>query len=63
MAAGAFAWSAHVRSDGAGIVLDILPVTGFCDIGVIGLTRGVREYGFMGLNWVLLGLLALNTLL
>jgi hypothetical protein len=39
VAAGAFAWSAHVRSGGAGIVLDILPVTGFCDIGVIGLTR------------------------
>ncbi len=37
--AGAFAWSAHVRSGGAGIVLDILPVTGFGDIGVIGLIR------------------------
>ncbi len=39
VAVGFFAWSAHVRSGGAGIVLDILPVTGFCDIGVIGLTR------------------------
>ncbi len=61
MAARAFAWSAHVRSGGAGIVLDILPVTGLCDIGVIGLTRQVREHGFVGLKWVLLGLLAPNT--
>ena len=35
VAVGAFAWSAHVRSGGTGIVLDILPVVGFCDIGVI----------------------------
>jgi hypothetical protein len=48
------------RLGGAGVVLDILPVTGFCDIGVIGLTREVREYGFMGLKWVLLDLLAPN---
>ncbi len=39
MAAGAFTWPAHVRLGGAGIVLNILPVTGFCDIGVMGLTR------------------------
>ncbi len=39
VAVGAFAWSAHVRSGGAVNVLDILSVTGFCDIGVIVLTR------------------------
>jgi hypothetical protein len=39
VAAGAFTWSVHVRLGGAGVVFDILPVIGFCDIGVIGLTR------------------------
>jgi hypothetical protein len=61
VATGAFALSAHVRSGGAGIVLNILPVTDFCDIGVIGLTRQVREYRFVGLKWVLLDLFAPNT--